>query len=53
MAAGRHKAERRGLSPYAFFTEERKQYEEERNRLNVKINSLRETARKDKSYRHS
>lgn len=42
-----------GFSPYAFFTEERKQYEEERNRLNVKINSLRETARKDKSYRQA
>jgi|GEM_PF-979042 hypothetical protein len=42
-----------GFSPYAYFTEERKQYEEERNRLNVKINSLREIARKDKSYRQA
>jgi len=42
-----------GFSPYAYFTEERKQYEEERSRLNVKINSLRELARKDKSYRQA
>ncbi|MEM0117337.1 MAG: hypothetical protein QXV32_02715 [Conexivisphaerales archaeon] len=42
-----------GFAPYAYFTEERKQYEEARNRLNAKINILREQARKDKSYRQA
>lgn len=42
-----------GFAPYAYFTEERKQYEESRNRLNVRINALKDIAKKDKSYRQA
>lgn len=42
-----------GFAPYAYFTEERKDYEDSRNRLNAKINNLRELAKKDKSYRQA
>jgi hypothetical protein len=40
-----------GFTPYAYFTDERKEFEAERNRLNAQINDLRAKAKKDKAYR--
>jgi len=42
-----------GFTPYAYFTDERKQFEAERNRLNSIINDIKAKVKKDKSYRQA